>query len=316
MSIHYVTGDLFLSRVQTLAHGVNCRGRMGAGIAREFRRRFPEMFNEYRRLCHNGRLRPGEVHLWKDEPKWVLNLATQDVIEQAQLSFVRGALIRVAENYNSMGITSVAVPRIASGLGGIEWAIVREEIEELWGSLPIPIFVYEVYREGITADERWETPAGASMAATAPVFFWKDRYRQWKSLSNFAIATIVVDGKEYRSVEHYFQACKSTTEWEHEMVRNAGSPAEARSLGKTVGLRPDWEDVKEDVMMAGLLAKFRQHPQLRQLLLSTGDRPVHEDSPNDMEWGWGQGRGQDRLGKLLVRVRAIIRDEHGNESQP
>ena len=64
MGLHFVSGDLFLSDTQTLAHGVNCRGRMGAGVAAEFRRIAPEMFKEYRRKCHHGLLQPGELLLW------------------------------------------------------------------------------------------------------------------------------------------------------------------------------------------------------------------------------------------------------------
>ena len=77
MPVRFVSGDLFLSRAQTLPHGVNCRGRMGAGIALDFRRRFPEMFEEYRRRCRQGTLRPGGALLWTQNDPWVLNLATQ-----------------------------------------------------------------------------------------------------------------------------------------------------------------------------------------------------------------------------------------------
>jgi len=59
-----------------MAHGVSCAGRMGAGIALEFRRRFPEMFQEYRRRCYKKRLQPGDLFLWKQSQPWVLNMAT------------------------------------------------------------------------------------------------------------------------------------------------------------------------------------------------------------------------------------------------
>jgi hypothetical protein len=79
------------------------------------------------------------------------------------------------------------------------------------------------------------------------------------------------------------------------------------SEGRVVQLRPDWEKVKIDVMRQGLMAKFTQHAGLRQLLLDTGDRVIHEASPNDAIWGWMGGSGQDLLGKLLVETRATIR---------
>jgi len=65
--------------------------------------------------------------------------------------------------------------------------------------------------------------------------------------------------------------------------------------------------VKLDVMRTGLLEKFRQHPELLDILLSTGDLPIHEDSRTDSEWGWAGGKGKDLLGKALVSVRRELR---------
>ncbi len=58
MAVEYVSGDLFLSRAQTLAHGVNCAGKMGAGIAKEFKKQFPAMFQRYKQLCRTNQLKP------------------------------------------------------------------------------------------------------------------------------------------------------------------------------------------------------------------------------------------------------------------
>lgn len=87
MSVEYICGDLFLSQAQTLAHGVNCRGRMGAGIDVEFRRRFPKMYKEYRQRCNRDELRPGDLFLWKESTPWVLNLATPDRTSGARAGF-------------------------------------------------------------------------------------------------------------------------------------------------------------------------------------------------------------------------------------
>jgi ribA/ribD-fused uncharacterized protein len=84
-------------------------------------------------------------------------------------------------------------------------------------------------------------------------------------------------------------------------------------VGREIQLRPDWDAVKLDVMRTGLLAKFRQHDQLRRLLLSTGNRPLHEDSANDATWGWKNGAGQDLLGLLLCEVRkTLTTEQHRN----
>ena len=83
MPVQFVEGDLFLNKynAQAFAHGCNCVGSMGAGIAVEFKQRYPEMFEEYHRRCkaQPREFNPGDVFLWKAEDKpWVFNLATQE----------------------------------------------------------------------------------------------------------------------------------------------------------------------------------------------------------------------------------------------
>ncbi len=75
-------------------------------------------------------------------------------------------------------------------------------------------------------------------------------------------------------------------------------------------LRADWESVKEDVMRRALRAKFTAHPELRDLLLGTGDADLVENAPGDYYWGVGKdGSGKNRLGALLVELRAALRRE-------
>lgn len=316
MPVKYVRGDLFLSEAQTLAHGVNCRGRMGAGIAVEFRRRFPKMYKEYRQRCHHEELRPGDLLLWKESTPWVLNLATQDRTSGATIAFVEECLTGLARGRANDGITSLAMPRIAAGLGGLAWHEIRDLIDSILGPLPIPIFVYEDYVEGLAADEGLVEGSHAHAEDEEPVLFWGNRHREWQGLSNMHVALFSVDGKQYQSVEHYFQACKAATEWEHEMVRTATTPIEAKRLGRQVRLRPDWDEVKLAVMQTGLTEKFRQDFVLGRLLLSTGNRPIHEDSPHDSEWGWMNGEGQDLLGLLLNEIRQLLRaDLHREEAE-
>jgi ribA/ribD-fused uncharacterized protein len=137
-------------------------------------------------------------------------------------------------------------------------------------------------------------------------FFKRDRARyEW--LSNFYPINAAIRGRVYQTVEHFFQASKATTEAHHEGVRVAPTARDAKRLGKKVLLRPDWEQVKEEVMLEALRVKFAL-PLLRQQLLETGDALLVEDSPFDSFWGAGRkGNGQNRLGKLLMRVRAEIR---------
>jgi O-acetyl-ADP-ribose deacetylase (regulator of RNase III) len=125
MPIEFVTGDLFTNRfgAQALAHGCNCQGSMGAGIATGFRDRYPAMFAEYRRRC---KAKPrefnlGDVFLWKaDCQPWVFNLATQEGTFRARASYqaIETALRVVRKQADREGVASIAVPRIGAGTAG------------------------------------------------------------------------------------------------------------------------------------------------------------------------------------------------------
>lgn len=129
----------------------------------------------------------------------------------------------------------------------------------------------------------------------------------YAELMNFYKAQMVIEGKEYATVEHYFQAVKATNENDHEFIRTSPTPKIAKERGRKITLRKDWESVKEMVMLKALKAKFTQHTKLKEVLLSTGDAKLHEDSPKDMYWGV---KGKDRLGILLM----IVREKLSNES--
>lgn len=128
------------------------------------------------------------------------------------------------------------------------------------------------------------------------------RSQSFFELSNFFPSAFYLEGKWWRTVEHYFQAKKVLDEREQEVIRNAYTPAIAKKMGLKVKLRSDWEQVKEDVMYSALKAKFTQNASLNMLLLSTGDCELREDSPSDNYWG-GRAGAKNRLGELLVRLR-------------
>jgi len=92
------------------------------------------------------------------------------------------------------------------------------------------------------------------------------------------------------------------------------NPSEAKRLGRRVRLRSDWEQVKYDVMLDVVRAKFNQHPDLAQKLLATGDEELVEGNDwGDTYWGVCNGRGKNMLGKILMRVRAELRGENIDE---
>jgi O-acetyl-ADP-ribose deacetylase (regulator of RNase III) len=127
MSFREVEGDLFERGFPAIGHGVNCRGVMGAGIAKEFRRRFPVMYQIYREKCEAGELYPGYFHAVPIDNVWIFNLATQqDPGADATLLAVETSVYRALRSCKLMGIRTLGVPRIGCGIGGLEWPDVRE----------------------------------------------------------------------------------------------------------------------------------------------------------------------------------------------
>ncbi|MFO0583813.1 MAG: NADAR family protein [Anaeromyxobacter sp.] len=142
-------------------------------------------------------------------------------------------------------------------------------------------------------------------------------YRQGDAygfLSNFAPFPIDLDGRTWPTTEHYFQAQKFRGTPSEERVRAAPSPGDAARMGRNLpGLRADWEDVKDEVMLVALRAKFGQHAKLKRLLLETGERPLVEHTTNDRYWAdGGDGSGKNRLGALLMVVRDELRAAPGH----
>lgn len=120
--ITYRQGDLFTCGLPAIAHGVNCRGVMGAGIARQFRSRYPKMFQSYRRRCLRGELLPGEIVPWKHHDGTVIyNLATQqEPGADAQPWMITAAVGQmITEAYHDFRITRIAMPLIGCGIGGL-----------------------------------------------------------------------------------------------------------------------------------------------------------------------------------------------------
>ncbi|WP_435021489.1 NADAR family protein [Tundrisphaera sp. TA3] len=129
--------------------------------------------------------------------------------------------------------------------------------------------------------------------------------------SNFSPHPISLKGKKWPTSEHYFQAQKFAGTPDEEEVRQAKSPMIAARMGRSRKrpLRKDWESAKDRIMHEAVMAKFAQHADLREILLGTGDATIVEHTENDAYWGdGGDGRGKNMLGRILMRVRAELRD--------
>ena len=128
--------------------------------------------------------------------------------------------------------------------------------------------------------------------------------------SNFSAHSVRLNGKTWPTAEHYFQSQKFAGTPDEEEIRLASSPMLAARMGRSRKrpLRPDWEDVKDDIMREVVLAKFQQHEDIRNVLLSTGNEEIVEKTTDDYYWGCGlDGTGKNMLGIILMEVRETLR---------
>jgi len=138
---------------------------------------------------------------------------------------------------------------------------------------------------------------------------FKDEYA---FLSNFYASPILHDDILYPTNEHFFQAMKTKDVDVRKQIALVNFPSQAKKMGndkKLVKIRSDWEDIKLKVMMKGLKMKF-EIPALRTMLFSTGEAKLIEGNFwKDTYWGVCNGEGENKLGKLLMKLRSQLCDE-------
>jgi ribA/ribD-fused uncharacterized protein len=130
--------------------------------------------------------------------------------------------------------------------------------------------------------------------------------------SNFSRHAVFLKGKRWPTSEHYFQAMKFVGTEHEEAVRLCKTPSLAANMGRSrkLPLRRDWESVKDQIMLEVVRAKFTQHEDLKAILLGTGAAKLVEHTENDSYWGdGGDGSGKNRLGQILMQVRAELSAE-------
>lgn len=117
-------GDIWTTTARAIGHGVNVDGKMGAGIAVQFRERFPAMYDEYVRQCEDGTLEPGEIFAWeanKKPPQFIYNIASQDRPgPHAQIDWLRRGVALAQDHAVKHHIPMIALPMIGAGIGGLE----------------------------------------------------------------------------------------------------------------------------------------------------------------------------------------------------
>lgn len=148
-------GNIFESQAKTLVNTINCVGVMGKGIALEFKKRFPDMYDEYVAMCEAGIVRPGKPYVYQDFfGASILNFPTKDHWRSpSKLSYIISGLDWFKKHYYEYGITSIAFPPLGCGNGGLTWDIVGPIMYDYLKELPINIEIYAPFgtpREQLT----------------------------------------------------------------------------------------------------------------------------------------------------------------------
>lgn len=153
--ITYIQGNLFDSPAQVLTNTVNCFGVMGAGVALEFKKRFPTMFDDYVARCGRRAVIAGRPYLWENDRAQILNFPTKrHWKEGSRLADIDAGLAYLAAHYCEMGIVSLAMPPLGCGLGGLAWDEVKPLIEKHLGDIPdLEVYVYEARPCATVADD-------------------------------------------------------------------------------------------------------------------------------------------------------------------
>lgn len=159
--IKEVHGDILLSSAQAIAHGVSPNDNFGQGLALSLRERWPAMYKDFRHYCHTEHPKSGEVWVWAGaDGKRIVSLLTQEAAYghgerpgEATLPNVNHALRALVRVIESEQITSVALPRLATGVGRLQWEQVRPLIDEHLGALPLSVYLYTLYEKDVHASE-------------------------------------------------------------------------------------------------------------------------------------------------------------------
>lgn len=140
----YVTINLFESPAQTLVNTVNTVGVMGKGIAVIFKKLYPEMYQRYRRLCHEGKLEAGRLYIYRTPNKIIVNFPTKKHWRQrSRVEYIEAGLQKFVDRYTDYGISSVSFPQLGCGHGELNWEQqVQPVMEHYLRALPIPVYIH------------------------------------------------------------------------------------------------------------------------------------------------------------------------------
>ena len=159
--IKEVHGDILLSSAQAIAHGVSPNDNFAQGLALALREQWPALYKDFRHFCQTAHPKAGEAWVWTSaEGKRIVSLLTQEAAYghgekpgEATLPNVNHALRQLRKIAETEKFGSLALPRLATGVGRLDWNDVRPLLDEHLGELQIPVYVYTKYEKGVKAVE-------------------------------------------------------------------------------------------------------------------------------------------------------------------
>jgi O-acetyl-ADP-ribose deacetylase (regulator of RNase III) len=161
--IKEVSGDILLSKAEAIAHGVAPFDHFDSGLALSLREEWPSMFKDFKHYCQLQNPEAGSAWIWSGVGgRRIVNLMTQDAPSghhhsghpgRATVSNVNHALHALKKLIEKEELKSIALPRLATGVGGLKWEEVKPLIEKQLGDVDADIYVYTTYVKGKTAEE-------------------------------------------------------------------------------------------------------------------------------------------------------------------
>lgn len=143
--ITYISGDILASNAECLVNTVNCEGFMGKGIAYQFKLRFPKNNEDYIKACKTNLLRIGTLHIFEEEGKIIINFPTKNKWrEKSKMDYIHMGLEKLSEYLQKNNVSSIAIPPLGCGNGGLNWLEVKPVIlhylDSFKNSMDIQIF--------------------------------------------------------------------------------------------------------------------------------------------------------------------------------
>ena len=159
--IKKVQGDILLSKADAIAHGVAPMDHFDSGLAAHIREDYPSLYKDFRHFCQTYHPKPGSVWLWQGiNHKKIFNLMTQEAPQsnsshpgKASLHNLRQCLKDLVHEIEKNNIHSIALPKVATGVGGLDWNDVEPIIVEHFAHSKIPVYIYDKYVKGQAAEE-------------------------------------------------------------------------------------------------------------------------------------------------------------------